>query len=177
MCCHRCHSVRSEDPKVGFERLRPQKEHFAQCEMYVANVQELQMVWPGYYGEVGPKSLFSADEHLTLVFHHASSCTWWNLAKAPDFVKWQTLQSEFIIPPRKSDWIGTKAEDDLISRCHTERMEGLHVWCGCEVKCVEEDNYGFNDYLQSSTCFILGLGRWKSVWWCFCNAHLERTCQ
>lgn len=46
-------------PKSWVWRPEMLKEHFDLWKMYVANLQELKMVWPGYYSEVGRRNRFS----------------------------------------------------------------------------------------------------------------------
>lgn len=114
-----------------------------------------------------------------------SSCRRWSSAKAPDSVKWESLQSDFISTQRTCDWTGVKAEDELISRWHAERTEKLHtaqrepltlqVWSACEVKCVDHDDYGFMAAWKVQTSFMVWEG--GSVWWCLRTAHSEITCQ
>lgn len=88
------------------------KEHFALWKMYAANLQELKMVWPGYYSEVGRRNHFSrqlkrskekekrknkeekkrkgngeTERRHERSRSQTSSCRQCTLAKAPDSVK------------------------------------------------------------------------------------------
>lgn len=124
------------------------------------------------------KSLFSRVQMFSLVFHQISSCRQCSSAKDPNAVKWESIQSEFISPQRACDWTGVKAEDELISRWHTE-MEEPHtaerepvtalMWSGCGEKF-------WMMVITVKVQLVLWFGKVEHVW-CLCKAHLEITCQ
>lgn len=168
--------------------------------MYVVNLWELKMVWPGYYGEVGRRNHFSRQLEKRRRRRTGRR-------RREDETERRTQESRRVKPAAVDDvtqpkplTLWSEKASSQILLAHSERVTGPESkprtswfpdgsqrwWRGFTQQGESRSHFmcdlvvRWSAWMTMITGFMdlfYGLGRRNSVRWCLCTAHLEITCQ